>query len=112
MQILHVHGNYWITISSMFCKSNEIDIFDSLNIGSISKEDQKQIAALIFTKENDITLNFPIVQMQGGSSDCGLFAIAFATSLCCGFNPAQVQNFPEPSYTMPTEQVYDTISIM
>lgn len=91
VQMLHVHGNHWITISNMFCKSNEIDIFDSLNIGSISKEDQKQIAALIFTKENDITLNFPIVQMQRGSSDCGLFAVAFATSLCCGFNPAQVQ---------------------
>ena len=54
-----------------------------------------------------------IVQMQGGSSDSGLFAVAFATSLCCGFNPAQVQYiFPEPSYAMPTEQVYDNISIM
>ena len=51
--------------------------------------------------------------MQGGSSDCGLFAAAFATSLCCGFNPAQVQYiFPEPSYAMSTEQVYDNISIM
>ena len=29
--------------------------------------------------------------MQGGSSQCGLFAVGFATSLCCGFNPAQVQ---------------------
>ena len=51
--------------------------------------------------------------MQGGSSDCGLFAVAFATVLCCGFNPAHVQYiFPEPSYAMPTEQVYDNISIM
>ena len=49
MQILHVHGNHWITFSNVFCKSNEIDIFDSLSIGSVSKEDQKQIAALIFT---------------------------------------------------------------
>ena len=26
---------------------------------------------------------------QGGDSDCGLFAIAFATSLCAGNNPAE-----------------------
>ena len=49
VQILHVHGNHWTTISNMFCMSNEIAIFDSLNIGSVSKEDQKQIAALTFT---------------------------------------------------------------
>ena len=51
------------------------------------------------------SINFLIVQMQIGSSDSGLFAAAFATSLCCGFNPAQVQHthrffFPEPSYAM------------
>ena len=35
---------------------------------------------LISTKENDITLNFPVVQMQRGSSDYRSFAAAFATS--------------------------------
>ena len=64
---------------------------------------------LIFTKENDITLNFPVVQMQRGSSDYRSFAAAFATSLFCGLNPAHAgavhtKNVPGPSYGMTTER--------
>ena len=29
------------------------------------------------------------VKTQKGASDCGLFSLAFATSLCVGANPAQ-----------------------
>ena len=35
-----------------------------------------------------ITLHFMDVQMQSGGSDCGLFAIAFATALVMGRNQA------------------------
>ena len=28
------------------------------------------------------------MQEQRGSSDCGLFALAFITSVCCGVDPA------------------------
>ena len=47
----------------------------------------EQICALI------LTLNFPNVQFQKGGSDCGLFSIAFAASLCTGFRfyPADLQ---------------------
>ena len=33
---------------------------------------------------------FPAVQIQRGGSDCGLFALAFATSLCEGENPSRI----------------------
>ena len=35
-------------------------------------------------------INFPSIQIQHGGNDCGLFALAFATSLCYGKSPSQV----------------------
>ena len=51
---------------------------------------KKQLAAILFTSEKKITIIFHAVQIQTGGSDCGLFTLAFATSLCAGENPAEV----------------------
>ena len=58
--------------------------FDSLPSGDVSVRSKDQIGALLCTKERQITLDYPAVQIQKGGSDCGLFAVAFATSLCTG----------------------------
>ena len=39
------------------------------------------------TKEAEITLNFKDVPEQSGASDCGVYAIAFATALAQGKHP-------------------------
>ena len=46
---------------------------------------------MLFTQPKAITLNFPDVQVQRGSSDCGLFSIAFAVTLCTGFDPVEIK---------------------
>ena len=51
---------------------------------------KEQIVALLFHQQKDITIEFPTMQVQRGSADCGLFALAFATTLCAGDNPAHV----------------------
>ncbi len=39
---------------------------------------------------HDVTLNFFVeVEVQSGGSDCGLFSLAFAASLCAGEDPSQ-----------------------
>ena len=38
-----------------------------------------QVASLLFTEWSTIKIKFMNVQIQYGSSDCGLFAVAFAT---------------------------------
>ena len=48
-----------------------------------------QIAAIMFVKKANIFLAFVSVQKQYGHSDCGVFVIAFATSLCAGHSPAK-----------------------
>ena len=40
-------------------------------------------------KEPNIFLEFVSVQEQHGHFDCGVFAIALATSLCAGHSPAK-----------------------
>ena len=57
----------------------EIFVFDSL-YHTVSSCMKRQIAALLETKHNVITLKHMDVQMQSGTYDCGLFAIAFATA--------------------------------
>ena len=48
---------------------------------------KEQIASVLFTEENAITLRFMNVQHQHGTSDCGLFAVVFAAALCEGIDP-------------------------
>ena len=56
------------------------------SVGSYTK---KQVAAIVCSKENTITLNMRNVQLQAGGSDCGVFAIAFATALANNINPCE-----------------------
>ena len=48
-----------------------------------------QIAAIMCVKDPNILLEFVPLKEQVGYSDCGVFVIAFATSLCAGNNPAE-----------------------
>ena len=40
------------------------------------------------SREKEVTIEFVDVQEQRGASDCGLFALAFLTSICNGQDPA------------------------
>ena len=89
VQVLHVSGCHWITISTMECQQGVVNVYDSIPSCSVSLRTKEQIAAIICTQAKEIILEFPAVQSQRGSSDCGLFALAYATSLCMGDNPVQ-----------------------
>ena len=52
---------------------------------SVSTDTKLQIASLLHTGKQRITLK---VQFQKVASDCGAYAIAFATELAYGNNPA------------------------
>ncbi len=49
---------------------------------------------------NEEAINIPIVkvQTQMGTSDCGLFSLAFATSLCAGVNPTEECSIPKVTF--------------
>ena len=55
---------------------------------SVSTDTKLQIASLLCTGNQRITLKIQKVQFQKGAFDCGAYAIAFATDLAYGNNPA------------------------
>ena len=86
VQILHNGRGHWLTVSTVGAPSSSVFVYDSL-YSSASPSQMMQIASLLYSKEKKISLLFKDVQMQDGSSDCGVFAIAFATAITFGLDP-------------------------
>ncbi|CAF1492282.1 unnamed protein product [Adineta steineri] len=76
--IFNVNNKHWLTISNL--NSDDIwNVYDSL---SGSKELLVKFFKDILPDEEKVSVYFQNVQQQIGGNDCGLFALAFATSLC------------------------------
>ena len=89
VHILNANGNHWMTVSTVGCVPGEINVYDSFHL-KLSSTNKKLVADLMMYEGQAITVNYIDVQWQSGGSDCGLFAIAFATALCSGHDPSKV----------------------
>ena len=88
VQVVNVSNSHWITISTIGCEeSSTVNVYDSLH-GTLSSRSQRLVADIVQSREHAIKVQYIDVQWQSGASDCGLFALAFATSLCSGQDPA------------------------
>ena len=87
IQILHVNENHWITVQNV-PQLHIVNVYDSI-YESTSEDAKRQIAALLRTKDNQIELKIQNVQYQNECTDCGIFAVAFATDLAHGCNPSK-----------------------
>ena len=93
IQILHLK-NHWVTVSNVALRGNpdymkdSVDIYDSGLSTHVSLETRKLICSF-FKCEQDV-MNFDLInsQKQENCNDCGLFAIASATELVFGVDPA------------------------
>ena len=86
VQIIHISGNHWVCTSNMNSPPGVCDVYDSM-AASNSPTLSRQVAAMMKCSEPALTLRYINVQMQGGASDCALFAIAFAVTLSEGDDP-------------------------
>ena len=92
VQIIFVDPNHWACLSNAFTDSASIDVYDSLPT-ALSQEGsivQQACTILQSLKLDRFSLNVVNVSPQLGSVDCGLFAIAMATDICNGIDPAAV----------------------
>ena len=89
VQIVNIGRNHWVTLSTVGCKPGHINVYDSLHM-DLSSAVKELIADLMQWKGKDITINYCDVQWQVGGNDCGIFAIAFATAICNGLEPASL----------------------
>ena len=85
IQIAHVNGNHWVTLEG--AHGSMVRVYDS-KYQYISESTQKIISCMTMPDRNYIDVHIQNTQKQSGSSDCGLYAIAFAVELCFGNNPA------------------------
>ena len=91
MQILHDGNLHWVCVSYIGCQKGEINYYDSMHQGRINPHVQKQIASMLDCENsNHLKVTVRAVQQQNNCVDCGVFAIAFATSLMYGNNPSSV----------------------
>ena len=89
-QILNLNKNHWITVSTIGCSTSSINVYDSMHL-KLSNELKKVVADVMKSSSDEIVVKYCDVQWQKEGSDCGLFAIAFAFSLCCGIDPTTVR---------------------
>ena len=91
VQILNESNSHWLCISTIGCPNNEVALYDSrLRKSKVHQHITRQIASIYPTSGPLLKLHVMSSQGQSGGSDCGLFAIATATSLCHGIPPSTV----------------------
>ena len=86
LQTIHNRGDHWLVMTTTGCSDSEVKIFDSA-YSSIDEETSKLVCKLLGRLANITVVGIP---KQLGSQDCGIFAIAIATSLATGSDPAEL----------------------
>ena len=84
IQIVHINKNHWVYLSNINSPTGYVDVYDSL-----SSPVTQELRELAFDLTGSAFRCVP-VQQQANGSDCGVFSIAFASSLVYGQNPANV----------------------
>ena len=91
IQVLHTGSAHWICTSNMNCPKNTISYYDSLCTGRPALAIKQQIAQFMHSSDPNITINIiPVQQQKSRTNNCGLFALAYATSLAFGEDPASI----------------------
>ncbi len=94
IQVLHVNGNHWVTVSNIRPKSDptfdSVGIYDSnwLSTSKIRSHTMEQICSFFKSKAKLLCFDVVSVERQKNLSDCGVFALAHATELVYGDDPS------------------------
>ena len=73
VQILHVHGNHWVSMTSIGCPPGDVIVLDSI-LSPVTQELQELAISQVGLTFRGITK--PSVKRQRNDSDCGVFSIA------------------------------------
>ena len=87
VQVIIANQNHWVALSTVGCQLSTIRVYDRLG-GRLPKHCLKLVGDLMQSRKKLVTVEFVDVQEQKGASDCGLFALAYITSICNGQDPA------------------------
>ena len=88
IQILHTGAQHWVCISTIGCSPGYVNLYESMFHEVIGVEVEEQVTSLLH--DSYLGLNNVSVQQQQNGSDCGIFAISFATCLVYFESPENV----------------------
>ena len=89
-QIIHAGSLHWVCLANTKIGKRDNQshyLYDSLSGSKIMMDIIKQIASYSFHPSAELVIHTECVQQQRNGVDCGLYAIAFATSLAFGKDP-------------------------
>ena len=81
----HPGGNQWVCVSSIGCKKGVVNLYDSLFHNIILDDLELQVQNLVGEDFQEMAV-VP-TQQQSNGADCGVFAIAFVSSLIYTLDP-------------------------
>ncbi len=90
IQILHTGQTHWVCITNIDCAHGTIKVYDSL-YKSLTPLTKKQIADILYCENDKIDVLVQPVVPQTNAVDCGVYAIAYAMSLCLGDDPCNIK---------------------
>ena len=90
MQIINNGACHWFWTVAGFnvCGDHDVAVYDSMGFCDEVIMSMKCISSLMRRGGSNFTLRTPSCQKQCDRSSCGVFAIAFATSLAAGQDPS------------------------
>lgn len=80
VQVLHNDSAHWVTTANLNCPVGVVRVYDSLHF-SPNLCVKNALALMCHTPESSLEVQSMDVARQLGSGDCGLMALAFATTL-------------------------------
>ena len=86
VQILHVNGNHWLTVSTMD-PGFDVTVYDSMHF-MMHESTKSLLAQLLKTTKKQLSVCFANTNKQAGFNDCGVFAAVYCTALVHGDNPS------------------------
>ena len=85
LQIIHDGSNHWVCVAKGFIQPNHVLVYDSMPIKPRKNDHMLScMSSLLCTPDEKMTYIIKSCQHQSNGYDCGVFAIAFATSLANG----------------------------
>ena len=92
IQLLNADKSNWITISNTDpgnCHSNKaVSVYDSGSPVRVNRETRVMACSIMKPKADKLHFDLVNIMLQPNGSDCGVFAIACATGLAHGSDPA------------------------
>lgn len=90
LQIVHDGANHWLLVAKGFTLPEHVLVYDSSPEVNVRQHVLSYMASLLQTPKPTMTYVVWGCQKQGNSFNCGVFAIAFATSLANGQDPSEI----------------------